>query len=552
VSLGLRISFVIRSVTLCVFPLISVGLGVVALTLLPQGTEVLRTINDNGLMDTKSDDFTLAIAFTVSMALWALSNWYASRLLLQSNFHASNGKQKVVDRFEDGWRTWFPRLLAPISILPVAAALAGQGQVVVASLETALAVWLFSFIVLRRPLIDMAKRIVRTPENTRSPTTSATPPPTTLVDRLPEGDELMLWLAGALSLVVFILLARINYSFARWLGGASILLLALAAIGLFASLAFIYWPKQRKWPALTGLVILAALTFGSLRVTANHGIAARRVDADAQTRVVRPTAAEHLGAWDKARASACAEDACKNEEPIILVAAEGGASRSAWWSAHVLGVLDDLTQGRFGERVFAASGISGGSLGVATWVALRRDQIDAKVTSARDKDQNPKAHPKQAVCEGRLADEPQTVKSACFLGRDFVAPVLGYMVGVDLVQRIIPVPIASWDRSRGLEGTWSQDWQMLFGDKAFKCPLLDLYRPSPSSKDLNACGLPGAFRTDIPILLLNTATVDRGRPAVQAPVRISDPEIDDLLDPKLRTAGLTLPARCTTARGFLM
>jgi hypothetical protein len=543
VSLGPTISFVIRSIKLCIFPLASSAVGVAALALLPQGTEVLRTINDNGLWHPESDDFSLVVAFTVSLSLWSLSNWYASRLLLQRDFDGAGAGMAArhTGRFIDQWRAWFPRLLVPAGILPIAGALAGQGQVAVAALEAGLAVALFSFVVLRRHLIAWVARRM----HAAAPMASRIPATRQRSD-LPEGEELMLWLAGALALVVFVLLARINYSFARWLGGASIMLLALGAIALFASLALIYWPRLYRWPPLTSLAIVAALVFGTLRVTANHGIAARRVDADAQTRVSRPASQDHLRAWVAANAPGA-------NDPIILVAAEGGASRSAWWSAHVLGVLDDMSQGRFGQQVFAASGISGGSLGVATWVALQRDRRDRLAATGKGAPAAPAApaaadatvagaYPSQAACEGELRNAPSVVQSACFLGRDFVAPVLGYMLGVDLAQRFIPVPVATWDRSQGLENTWAQDWQALFKTRAFDCPLLDLYSAAPAQPVTGppVCVAPQAFRVDIPVLLLNTATVDRGRPAVQTPVRMPDAEVDDLLDPSLRTAGLTV------------
>ena len=577
-AVGSRVSYLVDSLALCVFPLASTVIAILALVVLPQGAEVLRTITDQGLLHPLqyTDEFTLALAFLIGLALWATANWYAARLLLQCDFAALSvwaaGPQVLAvmhpggppavalgvpaalvggaappPRFELAWREWFPRALIPLGIAPVAAALAAHWQVWTAIAAVLIAALLFFLVVVRRRVLDIiARRSQPAPAGSGLPVLKSA-----LRQRLdlPEGEVLALWLAGSFSIVVFAALWLVNYGFARWLGGASILLLALAAISLFGSLFLVYLPKVAGWPVLTGMAIVIAIVFGSLGATANHGVATRRVDADAQTRVYRPLAAEHFGRWLDAQTatSECPANVCGRDGPIILVAAEGGASRSAWWTAHVLGVLDDLTEGRFGNRVFAASGISGGSLGVATWVALRRTEhtqwttVKPAASLLKRSDKVP-MHPEQADCENRLEEAAIAVKSACFLGRDFVAPTLGYMLGVDLAQRFIPVPIEGWDRSRGLEETWARDWRALFGTKAFGQPLMELYglaTPMPLSESRDG-GLQPPLRVDLPILLLNTATVDRGRPAVQSPVRILDAEIDDLLDPALRTAGLTL------------
>lgn len=601
-AVGPRMSFLIDSLALCVFPLASTAIAILALVCLPQGAEVLRTITDQALLHPfqLTDEFTLVLLFLSGLALWATANWYAARLLLQRDFApppapvagpavgpaavpAAPIDDMALWRFKGTWREWSPRALILVGGFPIAGALAGHGQLWTGAAAALIALGLFVLAVARRRVLGFIARHLRLLPTVivagsgliagallaynqvwmlvaavlvalglfalvlvhrhvidwfgASSRWPVLPNAKGQRPDLPEGEELALWLAGPLSIVVFAALTCVNYGFARWLGGASILLLALATIALYGSLFLIYLPKVAGWPPLTGLAIVIAIVLGSLGATANHGIAARRVDADAQTRVYRPLAAEHFSRWHDAQT---ATDACR-EAPIILVAAEGGASRSAWWTAHVLGVLDDLTNGCFGDRVFAASGISGGSLGVATWVALRRDQRDRQPSASRP-DEAP-THPDQADCEGHnLAETPIAVKSACFLGRDFVSPVLGYMLGADLAQRFFPVPRSDWDRSRGLEDTWRRDWSALFRTNAFGQPLIELYQfaPPPPPAESRDGGLQSPLRVDLPILLLNTATVDRGRPAVQSPVRMWDPEIDDLLDPVLRTAGLTL------------
>lgn len=66
-----------------------------------------------------------------------------------------------------------------------------------------------------------------------------------------------------------------------------------------------------------------------------------------------------------------------SEKPAIAnrlaIHADGGGLRAALFTAATLAWGDDMTCGEFGAHVFAASGVSGGSLGIATWAAMRRE-----------------------------------------------------------------------------------------------------------------------------------------------------------------------------------
>lgn len=625
-ALGPNVRFVVGSLTLCVLPVVSTLLAVVALVLLPQGAEVLKTITDQGFANFReaADDFTLALMFLLSLLVWSAANWYSARLLMQSRYVLRLTAPRPSLTFVNLWRSRFPRTLIPIGAIPIVGALASNHQFLVASAGIVVVSSLLLLVVMRRRMVAFfnkkfpvakgafaaADRLVLAVaivllavagvlrllkielgaivtlvlaiamltalacravlKNVSNPQPGGAKPipvhpsATALLAAIPEGEELSLWLGGSFAFVVVFTLSAVNYSFARWLGGVSILLLALSAITVYGSLWLIYLPRTAGWPALTGLAVAVVLAFAFLGVTANHGIAARRVDTDLQTRVDRPEAAKHYELWREAADSAEAGKKCEytrldpahpeDGPPIFLIAAEGGASRSAWWSAHVLTTVDMLAKGCLSGRVFAVSGISGGSLGVAAWVAMQRERREqekrppAPAAGAASQPGENEFFPlpdqprcEQVMAKGNLDQRLGSEGSSCFLGRDYVAPVLGYMLGVDLLQRAFPIPVSAWDRSLGLENTWTLDWRSMFGTDAFGQPLVDLYRTEPRPL-LSAAPMPASrlLRTDIPVLLLSTATVDRGRPAVQAPIRINDAEIDDLLDARLSTAGLTL------------
>ena len=391
---GPILSFLVRSAGLCIYPILATLVGIVALVFLPQGVEILRTITGAALLHplTESDDFARALAFFGGLTLWSLASWYGARLVLQRDFGDDPpGLRPRAPGFEAAFRTWFPRALIPIGILPIAVRLASLGELAPGIVAVAIAIVLTGLVIARRRLLAL---LPARPAAARAASIGAG---SVRLD-LPEGEELALWLASAFAAVLFIGLWLVNFELARWLGAAAILLVALAAMTLLGSTLLVYIPKVSGWPAMTGAAVLLAAILGIAGATANHGIAARRVDADAETRVVRPAAAAQFERWarDIPPSPGCPATVCGPEGLVVLVASEGGASRSAWWSAHVLGVLDDLTDGRFGDQTFAASGISGGSLGVATWVALRRDARGAAPRGAAERST---AYPTPADCE---------------------------------------------------------------------------------------------------------------------------------------------------------
>jgi hypothetical protein len=57
--------------------------------------------------------------------------------------------------------------------------------------------------------------------------------------------------------------------------------------------------------------------------------------------------------------------------PVVLVAAEGGGIRAAYWTATSLQQLQVVSDGAFADSIYAVSGVSGGSLGLAAFLTLR-------------------------------------------------------------------------------------------------------------------------------------------------------------------------------------
>lgn len=172
--------------------------------------------------------------------------------------------------------------------------------------------------------------------------------------------------------------------------------------------------------------------------------------------------------------------------PVVMVHADGGASRSGYWTASVLGKLDSAIGARFSHCLFALSGASGGSVGNSTYFAL---------LYLRDR-------------QGAAADSIQKygmIKPATdFLKTDFLTYTLARLLGPDCFNAIYPF---TSDRARALE------YSMEYG--AGKDVLLQGFFARPFSAFATHRQVPYT----LPILFINTTRMQDGLPGVVSNIR---------------------------------
>lgn len=110
------------------------------------------------------------------------------------------------------------------------------------------------------------------------------------------------------------------------------------------------------------------------------------------------------------------------QQPVYLVASEGGGIRSAYWTAQVLSQLHGLEED-FSQRTFAMSGVSGGAVGMAAYSACLRQEASGPT------------HAGMAGCvrEGFAKVDP-------------LSPLLAAWFFEDALARALPVPMASHDK----------------------------------------------------------------------------------------------------------
>jgi hypothetical protein len=281
------------------------------------------------------------------------------------------------------------------------------------------------------------------------------------------------------------------------LGTLAILFLGLALLACFG-IVWVFLPKYATLPSLA----VVPLLWGTLAGNApDYALPGTRF---AKEPPVRPRLTEHFDQWLKQVPGG-------DDSPIFFVAAAGGGLRAAYWTATMLAAADDRTCGEFGRHIYAYSGVSGGSLGIAAYLAQR--QVWESM------------HPVDRCQTGRR----QEVRS--MLRRDFLAPVAGSLLFVEMTQRFVPFSYLKDDRGTTLAKAWSAAWDHVFEhDKGkFDQPFLEVFAPGSS-----------------PAVFLNATAVETGRRVLATNVsRSSVPAAVDLFRPvrglgALDTAGLTV------------
>jgi hypothetical protein len=197
--------------------------------------------------------------------------------------------------------------------------------------------------------------------------------------------------------------------------------------------------------------------------------------------VNRPDVLESFKAW---YALAEKNDGAGVVHPLFVVATEGGGIRAAYWTATILGGLQDANPD-FASHLFAISGVSGGSLGAVVFDALL-------------------AEPNPAFKFKEKADD--------ILGQDFLSPALGSMLYPDFIQRFLPFPIDYFDRGRALELGWEKGWRDTMGNNRLAGSFVDLWN-APS-------------RQWMPALFLNGTSVEKGNRIITTNLRLTNVFLD--------------------------
>jgi hypothetical protein len=461
-----------------------------------QGEDVLRSL-------VEGPDYLGLIVLYFGMLLWAVSAWYWSRVLLNYEFPDDPSLDKTA--WAGFWRAVLPRLLGALGIVGLGLALAmigGFNAWFCAGIAWALGgVYLF-FVILRRRLFPAFFPAGTTIMVEDWPGLLAA-----YVDDLGRVARILLTLSLVVGLALFVLLTLFPVTIGAMFGTAGIFLLWASTMIPLAGLADLL-TRRTRFP-----ILLAVVAWGivlSLWVD-NHDL--QRADEEVQP---RQAARDHFAAWSERRLAGVEGEAVDRPIPVFFVASEGGGIRSAYWTAAILGYLQDHDD-RFGRQLYAISGVSGGSMGAAVFAAEL-----AAVTLP---------HPGAgAICPSLTPWSGFKSTGTEMLGRDYLAPIVGALLYPDPFQRIWPISISRLDRARAFEEAWRVNWLKACG--------LSLGN-EPANPFARSFAFQNLWLEDrlyaVPQLLLNTTQVGTGRRAVTSSLAWSD---DGEAPPYLDVLGL--------------
>jgi hypothetical protein len=295
------------------------------------------------------------------------------------------------------------------------------------------------------------------------------------------------------------------------LGAPAVLLLGLGLTTVGGS-ACVYAANHHGLPILSLLLVWTALCSINndnhmVRVTANsksHGWLVRARTPAAATLPESPLAHSTVDAYFAEWWQELSRDEPPGGEPIpvVVVSAEGGGLRAAYWTAAVLAALEDGAPGESesgakwlpaSRHVFAISGVSGGSVGGAVYDAALARRVAAD----------------GGAVEGGAAAGSLRTEMSRVLGRDYLSATLGAALFPDLLQRFLPAPLMD-DRAVELEHAFERAWASVYPDdpSRLSAPFHDLWQVSPHR---------------VPLLFLNSTVVETGQRAINSPLSVSEP-----------------------------
>src|SRR5215471_7364407 len=461
-----RVHFAYRLLLPCRFAILVLAVVLFLLIVTEQGPESLRVMaefGDKAQAGSREPYLLRLLLFLTGAILFGSASWYFSRqaflLIPPPELRAGQGERLF---------RWAPRVLGVLSLASPALALwvaADQYDVDRAFQQVPsprlllrlLAIFFLLASIGFGVLVWKRRSLFRLPHLT-------VPERGQRVKQLPGTTQRVIWLSVLVTLLLFGWIIVDPIGLTAYVATPTVILFC-SAVWVFAGTMLVISASRIRLPLFTALLLLLVV---SSRSNDNHrvrpiGKAPERPDLAAATR-------DWISWMD-------AHYRDEGRHPLFIVATEGGGLRAAYWTAAVLSEAQRQFS-TFSDHCFAISGVSGGSLGAAVFAGL-------------------------------LASKPDDFRTAAgsVLSRDFLAPTTARMLGADLPQQFIPLPVLP-DRADAIERAWQNAWVDAFPNAppdAFTRPFLDLSRGHR------------------PLLFLNGTEVETGRRVIFSPIDVQLP-----------------------------
>ena len=319
--------------------------GALAIIATPQSRDLIRSLSDKYIL-------CLFLVFTF---MWSILSWHTSRYLLDISVEISLIKKK------SSLYNWIPRIigLLPFIFFFVSFFLM-ETYTPPFSMVIILAILYLVFVINRKKYIKDKNE----PE---------------FIDKIKN----IFIILNLIVLIIFIGLSFINPLIFQKIGSLPILLIFLSSLlsinyipfSIIKALKYSNKLKDNNYslwvkailnlPILSIVFILMVLVFSN-----NHIVRKIETDKDFKTKSL----GDDFKEWIRVR-----KDSSYNSYPVILIAAEGGGIRSAYWTTSILSKIQDEFKlekdenDSFYKHIYAISSVSGGTLGSSVFSALIKD-----------------------------------------------------------------------------------------------------------------------------------------------------------------------------------
>jgi len=296
---------------------------------------------------------------------------------------------------------------------------------------------------------------------------------------------LLIGIAG----IIFYCIAIFFLSFARGIGPFPFMILAFAVLLGFGNFVTAFSVKYKV--NFHFLLFVLALFLG---IGETHYV--RTIDTGNNNYENRPQLNVYLDAWLNERSSLM--DSSATAYDIYFVMANGGASRSGYWTAAVLGKIEDSSivhspTDRFSDHIFCLSGTSGGGVGVAAFFSLLRNK--------------------------QINTRPLYEASAKkYLEQDYFTYTFARMLGPDFFNYIFHVSSAK-DRAAALEMSFEESSRN-YDTSYYQVPFHDRFSSFPAF----------ARGQLLPILCVNTTRMQDGNPGVVTNLKLDSAIFNNRVD----------------------
>src|SRR5215510_10585788 len=312
---------------------------------------------------------------------------------------------------------------------------------------------------------------------------------------------------GYAALVAAVIFLGLCALYATHSGAAATHVSAVPILLVFAALSLVvvnYLAVQSGGVGRLVVWLLAtlAVVFSLFDFANNHRV--RRVPYLAQTAPTTPKLSDTFQNWYQARTD---QSKFSGRYPVYVVAAQGGGIYAAMHAAHFLGYMQARCP-NFAHHLFAISGVSGGSVGAATFAAVMKDAERRGAIQIPDTGCTSPDH----------VGDDDSISAVQVLDGDFWSPLQAMWLFPDLLQQFLPMRVEIFDRARALEHGLEASWQKSVTGN-------DLYGPRVLDKSVNTMAepflslWPHGFDKSLftPALVLNTTEVDTGRRRLISP-----------------------------------